>query len=64
MIPLYREDVGKEVLVELRPVYGDYENQAISLLHRLKIVDLHRTTGQGSTGNSPVPGRRIGNKRQ
>lgn len=30
MIPLYREDVGKEVLVELRPVYGDYENQAIS----------------------------------
>lgn len=30
MIPLYREDVGKEVLVELRPVYGDYEGQFIN----------------------------------
>lgn len=30
MIPLYREDVGKEVLVELRPVYGDYQNQEIA----------------------------------
>lgn len=29
MIPLYREDVGKEVLVELRPVYDNYQHQEI-----------------------------------
>lgn len=32
MIPLFREDVGKEVLVELRPVYADYQNQNIEFL--------------------------------
>lgn len=29
MIPLYREDVGKEVTVELRPVYSNYQKQSI-----------------------------------
>lgn len=29
MIPLYREDQGKEVLVELTPVYGNYRDQQI-----------------------------------
>lgn len=32
MIPLYREDVGKEVLVELRPIYGDYQEQEMYFL--------------------------------
>lgn len=32
MIPLYREDVGKEVLVELRPVYDNYQHQEIQFL--------------------------------
>lgn len=32
MIPLFREDVGKEVLVELRPVYADYQNQNVEFL--------------------------------
>lgn len=29
MVPLYREDTGKEVVVELRPVYRNYQNQQI-----------------------------------
>lgn len=32
MIPLYREDAGKEVLVELRPVYSNYQSQQIQFL--------------------------------
>lgn len=32
MIPLYREDTGREVLVELTPVYENYQEQEIEFL--------------------------------
>lgn len=38
MIPLYREDCGKEVLVELRPVYKNYTNQAIQFIIGSKLA--------------------------
>lgn len=38
MIPLYREDIGKEVRVVLTPIYKNYQNQEIQFLVGSKIA--------------------------